>query len=142
MATALAVPFCDADTLHSAAAVARMAGGAALDDQARAPWLERVGDWLAAHEASGGVVACSALARRYRDRLAARSVRVRFVLLTAGAADIRRRSAERRGHFMPVSLLDDQLRIYEPPCAGERAIRVDAIEGPAAVAEQALVALR
>jgi len=36
--------FLDADDLHSAANVAKMAAGAALDDDDRAPWLRAVGE--------------------------------------------------------------------------------------------------
>jgi gluconokinase len=41
------------------------------------------------------------------------------------------RLADRRGHFMPVSLLDSQLADLEPPGPDEQAVVVDAIASPA-----------
>jgi gluconate kinase len=40
---------------------------------------------------------------------------VRFVHLTGSAPLIRARLAERRGHYMPASLLDSQLAALEEP---------------------------
>ena len=68
LAVDLAVDFVDADDLHPDANVAKMSAGIALDDADRWPWLDVVGRTLAALP-GGGVVACSALARRYRDRI-------------------------------------------------------------------------
>src|SRR5258706_8814919 len=60
--------FADGDDLHPAANIAKMKAGVPLTDADRAPWLARIGavidDWRAA--GVGGVVACSALKRRYR----------------------------------------------------------------------------
>ena len=80
LAQRLRVPFVDADTLHPPANVAKMAGGEPLDDDDRYPWLEQVGGWLADHH-GGGVVACSALKRRYRDQLRAHCSLVEFLHL-------------------------------------------------------------
>src|SRR5690349_5747183 len=60
------VPFEDADDLHPPANIAKMTRGEPLDDDDRWPWLERIGEWLVEH-ADGGVIACSALKRKYRD---------------------------------------------------------------------------
>ena len=68
LAQRLRVPFADGDDLHPQANIAKMSRGEALDDGDRFPWLEAVGHWLADHE-SGGVMACSALRRKYRDQL-------------------------------------------------------------------------
>ena len=57
LAQRLRVPFVDADTLHSAANIAKMAAGEPLDDEDRYPWLEKVGEWLARH-CDGGVASC------------------------------------------------------------------------------------
>ncbi|UUT34455.1 substrate-binding domain-containing protein [Microbacterium elymi] len=67
LADRLHIPFVDADDLHPQANVDKMAAGVPLDDDDRWPWLDAV----AARLADGPVViACSALKRRYRDRLA------------------------------------------------------------------------
>src|SRR3954454_18004473 len=49
LAQRLRVPFADADLFHPAANVAKMTAGHALDDDDRRPWLESIGEWLAAH---------------------------------------------------------------------------------------------
>jgi gluconokinase len=121
LADRLAVPFVDGDALHPPANVEKMAAGHPLDDADRAPWLDRVAAWLAQHEA-GGVVACSALKRRYRDRLRRDAPDAIFVLLDPPAAVLRARISHRPGHFMPASLLDSQLATLERPDADERAI--------------------
>ena len=118
------VPFEDADDLHPPANIDKMSRGEALDDHDRWPWLERVGEWLAAHE-QGGVIACSALRRRYRDQLRQHCPRVGFLHLTGGRALIERRQATRSGHFMPASLLTSQLETLEPLAPDERGVVVE-----------------
>ncbi|MGZ6763966.1 MAG: gluconokinase, partial [Nocardioides sp.] len=59
LAQRLGVPFADADDLHPEANIAKMSAGHPLDDADRRPWLERIGEWLAA-QPDGGVVSCSA----------------------------------------------------------------------------------
>jgi gluconokinase len=69
LAQRLDVPFIDADSLHPEANVTKMAAGLPLTDIDRAPWLVRIGEVLSEHDASGLVLACSALKRRYRDTI-------------------------------------------------------------------------
>ena len=107
-----AVPFVDADDLHPASNRAKMAAGAPLTDADREPWLADVAAWLGRH-ADGGVTACSALRRAYRDRLQTHGP-VRFVLLHGDRSLLERRLSDRSGHFMPTSLLDSQLATLEP----------------------------
>ncbi len=130
LATVLGLPFCDADSLHAPASIAQMSAGVALDDVARAPWLARVGTWLHDHEQSGGVIACSALARRHRDALVAAAPEVQIALLVASAHELSSRVQQRRGHFMPPSLLETQLETYEPPEADESASEFHTSAGP------------
>ena len=124
LAERLGVPFEDADDLHPEANVAKMARGEALDDDDRAPWLDLVGRWLAAH-ASGGVTACSALKRRYRDQLRHHCPSVEFLHLDGDQELIGRRQAGRAGHFMPSSLLASQFDTLEPLEPDERGVVVD-----------------
>jgi carbohydrate kinase (thermoresistant glucokinase family) len=116
LATALALPFTDADHLHPASNRAKMAAGQPLTDHDRWPWLQAVGAVLAA---DAGVVACSALRRTYRERLRAAAGPVQFLHLVAPREVIAQRLAERQGHFMPVTLLDSQLATLEPLTPGE-----------------------
>lgn len=117
LAHRLAVSFVDADDLHPAENVARMAAGIPLDEAARSPWLDAVADAIErqTRDDGGVVVACSALRRRHRDVLRARAPSMRFVLLDAPEAVLRERVAERSGHYMPASLLVDQLATLERP---------------------------
>jgi len=126
LAQRLGWAFQEGDDLHPAANVARMAAGQPLDDADRAPWLDRVADWIAQRSAAGegGVITCSALKRAYRDRLRAARADLAFVLPDPPEAVLRARIAGRRGHFMPPSLLDSQLRTLERPAADERALAI------------------
>jgi gluconokinase len=128
------VPFVDADTLHPAANIAKMAAGEALDDDDRYPWLERVGDWLAGHR-DGGVVSCSALKRTYRDQLRAHCPRAEFLFLSGSPELIGARLAARSGHFMPAALLRSQFDALEPLGADEAGVTVDAGQDIDAIAD-------
>ena len=127
LAARLGAPFVDADDLHPPANRSKMAAGLALTDADRAPWLDAVaaviGDWVAAE--TGGVVACSALRRAYRDRLRSADPGLAVVFLELDEATLARRLAARRGHYFAPSLLGSQLALLEPPGADEAAIRVD-----------------
>ena len=124
LADRLGVPFTDGDDLHPAANVAKMSDGEALTDDDRWPWLDAVGAWLAAHP-GGGVVACSALRRSYRDRLREHAPQAWCVHLDGDPALMAERQAARRGHFMPSSLQASQQAALEPLGADEAGVRVD-----------------
>jgi len=128
LAAHLGWDFQDADDLHPAANVAKMAAGRPLDDEDRAPWLAAVADWVAAELAAHrcGVIACSALKRAYRQRIAGDRPGVRLVLLDGDRALIAARMATRPGHFMPPALLDSQFAAFERPGPDETALVVDA----------------
>jgi gluconokinase len=125
VAAGLGWPFLDGDELHPPANVAKMAAGHPLTDADRAPWLEAIGERMAAWHDAGrsGVLACSALRRVYRDTLRAHAPAT-FVLLDVSVALLRARVAGRREHFMPPSLLDSQLATLERPGPDEDAITV------------------
>jgi len=124
LAADLGLPFLDADDLHPAASIAKMAAGQPLDDADRMPWLDAVGARLAAAP-EGLVVACSALTRSYRDRLRAAAPDTVFVHLTGSPALLQERAARRQGHFMPASLLRSQLDTLEELGADERGFALD-----------------
>lgn len=120
LATALGAAFLDGDDLHSAANRERMRRGQPLTDAERWPWLAALHDRLAAAQEMGEhlVVACSALRRSYRDRLAQGLSAVRFVHLRIGRAAAAARLSKRTDHFFPASLLDSQFDTLEPLQAG------------------------
>jgi gluconokinase len=135
LAQRLGVPFEDADDLHPAANIAKMAAGHALDDDDRRPWLDAVGEWLAEHDASGGVMSCSALKRAYRDQLRGHAPRLELVHLDGSREVIARRQASRPGHFMPASLLDSQFATLEPLAPEEHGVVIDVDQGIDAIVQ-------
>ena len=115
VASQLGWPFADGDNFHSQANIAKMQSGTPLTDEDRWPWLRSIAAWIGEREAAGGggVVACSALKRSYRDVLRAGHPTVRFAFLTAPATVLDARMRHRH-HFMPESLLASQLADVEP----------------------------
>lgn len=132
LAQALAGDFLEGDERHPPANIDKMRAGIALDDADREPWLAQIAAWIAAQAAQRrhGVVACSALKRRYRDRLRGAEPQLRFVYLQLPRAELEQR-LRLRDHFMPASLLDSQLRTLQEPAPDEYALTLD---GRAAVA--------
>ncbi|WP_296389921.1 gluconokinase [Williamsia sp.] len=126
LARRLGRAFGDADDLHPKASVDKMASGTTLTDADRAPWLDAVVEWLDDRPTdTGGVVfACSALKRRYRDRIAQADAPVFFVHLTADPAALEDRLRNRKGHFMHVDMLQSQLADLEPVAADENGVEV------------------
>ncbi len=119
-------PFEDGDDLHPAANKAKMAAGHPLTDADRWPWLRtvraQIDAWASA--GSGGVIACSALKRAYREVLDRDQPQTCFVFLDVAVPVLRARLARRVGHFMPPTLLDSQLATLEPPGPDEPAITI------------------
>lgn len=140
LAARLGVPFVDADDLHPAANVAKMAAGSPLDDADRMPWLDVVAGHLR-DAATGAVVACSALARRYRDRIRAGAPDAVFVELEVSREELARRM-DAREHFMPASLLASQLEALEPLQPDEKGVAVVNDRPAAEVAAGALAKLQ
>lgn len=122
LAQKLNIPFADADDFHPTANVEKMAGGAALTDVDRQPWLENLADLLAKHQEEGLVLACSALKASYREILNAKiPVPATIVFLSGSFELIYQRMQSRKDHFMPPALLQSQFRTLEEP---EHAIEV------------------
>lgn len=116
LAEGLGAAFVDADDLHPVANRAKMGAGVPLTDDDRWPWLVSVGGVIRAETGVGRsiVVACSALKRAYRERIAAAAEGVTFIHLTGPEEILATRMQERPGHFMPPALLTSQLEILEP----------------------------
>ena len=128
--------FIEGDKLHPESNIAKMSAGIALTDEDRWPWLIRVGMALAGHECK--IASCSALKRVYRERIAQAAGRpVAFVFLDGSRELLMKRIAERKGHFMPPSLLDSQLKTLEPPQPDEWALRLDIAQPVAELVVQA-----
>lgn len=136
--------FEDGDDLHPPANVAKMHAGVPLTDEDRRPWLAAVAAWIDATRAAGGhgVVACSALKRRYREVLTGGRPDVRLVYLRGDRELIARRLRARQGHFMPASLLDSQLAALEEPGPDEDPIAASVEGSPGEIVDRILAVLR
>ena len=125
LADGLGLRFVEGDDLHPPRNVALMAAGTPLTDEDRRAWLDAVAAALMEAEAAGAVVSCSALKRRYRDRLRAAAPNLRLVHLHGDSACLAQRLRTRAGHYMPASLLPSQLAALELPAADEHALVAD-----------------
>jgi len=107
--------FRDADSFHPPENIAKMSAGLPLNDQDRLPWLLAIQTFMRTENAAGrsAVVACSALKQQYRDLLLFGDPQVRFAHLHGSRDLIATRLGERKGHFMPASLLDSQFATLE-----------------------------
>ncbi|MFI0941885.1 gluconokinase [Streptomyces sp. NPDC021020] len=141
LAERLGVEYAEADDFHPAGNIAKMAAGQPLDDADRAPWLDAIAAWIAGRGGRGGVVSCSALRRRYRDRLRGAADGVFFLHLDGTPELIGSRLAARTEHFMPAGLLGSQFEALEPLDADEPGAAVPLDGGPREIAERALAVL-
>jgi gluconokinase len=135
--------FADGDWFHPAANIDKMHRGVPLNDEDRWPWLSAIAGWIDRHRRSGGhgVVACSALKRRYRDVLVGASFDVRLVYLKGEEALIARRIAARQEHFMPPRLLHSQFAALEEPGSEENPITVSIAPQPNEIVAEILSGL-
>jgi gluconokinase len=133
----------EGDDFHSAANIAKMRAGVALTDEDRWPWLDAVAAWIRAtrEQHEHGIVACSALKRAYRERIAEGCIDVRFVYLTADYDAIAERLARRTGHYMPLTLLRSQFDTLEPPGADENPLVMSTERAPAETVDAVIAAL-
>lgn len=138
----------DGDELHLPESVEKMRAGIPLQDADRWPWLDRIADYLteteetSAHHA-GGIVACSALKRAYRDRIRRHAGAVVFLFLDGSPEVIRQRMQARVGHYMQAGLLDSQLQTLEKPTNDETdVITLQIDQSVAAILAQALEGLK
>ena len=135
LAAALKLSFVDGDDLHPPENKKKMAAGVALNDADRVPWL----DAIAAVLARGSVVvACSALKRRYRDRLRAGAPELRLIYLQGTPELLAERLSARQHEFMPAKLLDSQLATLEEPGSDEGALAVDVALAPGEIVSRAV----
>ena len=114
VAAAIAGTFIEADALHPPTNVKAMAAGQPLTDADRWPWLAAVCEAARTSAPDRPVtIACSALARRYREFIRRRLRGAIFIHLRGPAEVIRARMARRKTHFMPAALLESQIAALE-----------------------------
>ncbi|MFM2278266.1 MAG: hypothetical protein RLZZ444_497 [Pseudomonadota bacterium] len=137
---ALKIDFIEGDELHPPANIEKMSKGIPLTDEDRWPWLDRIGQIIrnARQEGRSIVVSCSSLRKTYRDRMRAAGS-VLFVYLEGSETLLTGRMSRREGHFMPVSLLKNQLAVLESP-KGEPSVLTIDITGSSAEVKQVAIA--
>jgi gluconokinase len=144
LASRLRWEFEDADWLHPIANVDKMHRGIPLTDEERWPWLNAVAAWIdhCRRSAIRGVIACSALKRRYRDILIGDRADVRLVYLKGKEELIAHRISTRHEHFMPPSLLHSQFEALEEPGPDENPVVVSIEPRPREIVTQIVTALK
>ncbi len=113
-------PFYDGDHFHPPANLAKMSSGIPLDDSDRESWLASLAALILQHSEKGepAVLACSALKKRYRDRLRM-APGILFIYLRGSFDLIWRRMQARQDHYMKAEMLCSQFEALEPPDADE-----------------------
>ncbi|GAA1496145.1 gluconokinase [Paeniglutamicibacter kerguelensis] len=132
LASRLGLAFIDGDDLHPKSNKDKMAAGHPLNDDDRRPWLETIGEALAASVAAGipAIIACSALKRSYRDLLRSCEPDTVFVHLSGSPELIQSRLDERSHEYMPPTLLASQLNTLEAIASDEAAVEVEVSLSP------------
>ncbi|MDF0695216.1 gluconokinase [Rhizobium sp. MC63] len=141
LAEALHLAFVEGDALHPASNVEKMSKGIPLTDEDRMPWLDLIAKRMHAslEKGEGIIVSCSALKRIYRERLrGAAGGNLFFIYLEGSKALLTKRMGERKGHFMPVSLLESQLATLEVPTGEQGVVTVDIDDTVVGIAATAL----
>jgi gluconokinase len=112
--------FDDADDFHPPANIGKMGRGIPLSAADRTPWLDALRAHLAACATRGEsvVLACSALKKAYRRRLAAPGGSTRFIYLQGDFATFLPRLQRRPDHYMKATMLRSQFEALEEPAPG------------------------
>ncbi|MDF0716177.1 gluconokinase [Muricauda sp. 334s03] len=132
----LSRPFFDGDDFHPEANVKKMSSGRPLNDEDRKEWLIAINKLAVEHRHKGAIIACSALKKNYRSLLRAGMGNcMAFVYLDGSFELIKSRLEKRKGHFMPMNLLQSQFDTLEPP---SKAIIVSIEESPAKIVKKVL----
>jgi gluconokinase len=132
--------FLDADNFHPPANIEKMKHGMPLNDEDRAPWLQRLHDELQNQMTEGHsvILACSALKESYRNVLRDETTPPIFVYLDVDPQTIRDRLQHRTAHFFPKELMESQFAALEKP---KDAIIIDARKQLEDVVEHVIEAL-
>ena len=144
LAERLGWPFQEGDALHPPANVEKMSHGIPLTDEDRWPWLRKVAEWIDGQLARGqpGIITCSLLKQSYRRLVIDHRDGVRLLYLRGDQQVIAQRMADRKGHFMPASLLRSQFETLEEPGPAERPLVVEVHGAVADTVDDAMRALQ
>src|SRR5690606_7623474 len=114
LAKALDIPFFDGDDFHPDSNIKKMEAGIPLNDDDRHGWLLTLNALAKKNLKKGAIIACSALKVSYR-RILDNGIEknVAWVYLHGSFELIHGRMEERKGHYMPPSLLRSQFDALE-----------------------------
>jgi len=129
MALQLGCRLIEGDDHHLPASQKKMRNGVPLADADREPWLDRLGE-LMAQTRGDVVVTCSALKRRYRERLRSWVPTLKFVYVDIDPDQAASRVASRAGHLFPASLVASQFDALESPVGEPGVFSVPATLAP------------
>ncbi len=136
LAHKLDIPFFDGDDFHPESNVEKMSAGIPLEDTDRMEWLQTLNKLAKQHKSSGAVIACSALKEYYREILKEEMEDdMEFIFLEGSFQLIKNRIEQRKGHFMPMALLQSQFNTLETP---KKAITVSVDQTPEKLVAQIL----
>ena len=141
LARCVVLPLIEGDDHHCERSRLKMRAGIPLDDDDRHLWLQRLERALAS-AGGGAVLACSALKRRYRERLRAASPGVRFIFLAIEPNAALERVSSRPGHFFSPTLMDSQFAALEPPAGESGVLCLDAARPVAQLLHESVAWLR
>ena len=114
-----------------------MSRGIPLTDENRDKWLERLSELIKTRldQRKSGVLSCSALKKKYRDRLLVDPEQVHFIYLKGSYKLIYNRMEDREDHFMSQELLRSQFKTLEEP---EDVFTVDIDQTPEEIVDEVL----
>ena len=136
LAEAIDIPFFDGDDFHPRANLEKMESGRPLNDEDRHGWLVSLNQLLKSKKESGAIVACSALKKSYRTILIeGLTDQLKFIFLQGTFEEVKTRMEQRKGHFMPLELLQSQFETLEEP---ENAIKVSIRDAPSQILQKLL----
>ncbi|MCU7936538.1 MAG: SMP-30/gluconolactonase/LRE family protein [Candidatus Thiodiazotropha sp. (ex Dulcina madagascariensis)] len=117
LARQLSWRFIEGDDYHPADNLAKMSAAIPLNDEDRRPWLDRLTAVIERQLQTGRstVLSCSALKRKYREKLLVDPIHVRLVYLCGSYDLILERLKQRVDHFMHPELLKSQFNALEQP---------------------------
>ncbi|KAH0287957.1 shikimate kinase, partial [Aureobasidium sp. EXF-3399] len=144
LAATFTMPYLEGDSFHPQANIEKMANNIPLTDADRWDWLILLRDQAVAAlstGASGVVLTCSALKRKYRDVIRVASyndsqVLVHFIYLSATQELLLQRVHGRVGHYMKDSMVKSQFDALEPPTQDERDVMSVDVSGDFASVQQ------
>ena len=112
----LGILFIDGDDFHSLDNIKKMKKSIPLNDKDRKSWLIKLSKKIFESRNNGVIVACSALKEKYRELLVkfVPKKNILWVVLDCEIEELKKRM-QIRGHFMPVDLLESQIKIFEKP---------------------------